>query len=103
MSAIDHQDKPARECRPCDLLSLEERSALHRRSNWVGGWLVARTWLQILLLLGLAGSYPGVLTVVLVLVLLPGRQLGLAVLMHEAGHGSLFASDGLNKMVRFFH
>lgn len=99
MNLADIQDKRACVSRPADFLSQEERIALHRRSNWLGGWLVARTWLQILLLLGLAGSYPGVLTVVLVLVLLPGRQLGLAVLMHEAGHGSLFASAGLNKMV----
>ena len=51
------------------------------------------------MLLGLAASYPGVLTSLLVLVLLPGRQLGLAVLMHEAGHGSLFATSAWNRWV----
>jgi fatty acid desaturase len=40
-----------------------------------------------------------VISVLVVLVLLPGRQLGLAVLMHEAGHGSLFDNPSANRWV----
>ena len=99
MEDSDHSPVGLSPSRPSDVLLSEERAALRRRSDWMGGWLVACTWLQIFVLLGLAGMYPGVLTIILVLVLLPGRQLGLAVLMHEAGHGTLFASDRLNKTI----
>jgi fatty acid desaturase len=39
------------------------------------------------------------LTIPLLWVVLPGRQLGLSVLMHEAGHGSLFSTRRLNHWV----
>lgn len=85
--------------KPSEVLSSAERAALLQSNNGWGAWLVLRTWLEVFVLLGLAGVYPGVVTTVLVLLLLPGRQLGLAVLMHEAGHGSLFASRRLNNWV----
>ena len=85
--------------RPSDILTPDERKAVTASSDWLGAWMVSRTWLLIFALLGLAGTFPGILTAALVLVLLPGRQLSLAVLMHEAGHGSLFASPRLNRVV----
>ncbi|MDG1065780.1 MAG: fatty acid desaturase family protein [Luminiphilus sp.] len=85
--------------KPSQLLSAEERLALTRPSDLVGFGLVLKNWGLIFLLLGLAAHYPGAVTALLVLVLLPGRQLGLAVLMHEAGHGSLFATPALNGFV----
>ena len=92
-------DCPTTPIKPSQILSAEERLALTKSSDLAGFWLVAQTWSLIFLLLGLAATYPGVLTSLLVLVLLPGRQLGLAVLMHEAGHGSLFATSAWNRWV----
>lgn len=85
--------------RPSEVLTPDERKTLTTASNWLGAWMVTRTWLLIFALLGLAAHYPGPLTAIMVLLLLPGRQLSLAVLMHEAGHGSLFASQRLNRWV----
>ena len=81
------------------ILSAQERLTLTRPSDLVGFGLVVKTWGLIFLLLGLAAHYPGVLTALLVLVVLPGRQLGLAVLMHEAGHGTLFEKPSLNRVI----
>ena len=85
--------------RPSELLTREERAALSRRSAIHAWGLVAGTWVLVLMLLGIAGLYPGILTTLLVLLLLPGRQLSLAVLMHEAGHGSLFERNSTNRWV----
>ena len=96
---IASDSSPVAPTRPSQIFSVEERLKLTTSSNVLGFWLVAQTWILVFLLLGLAASYPGALTALLVLVVLPGRQLGLAVLMHEAGHGSLFASSALNRIV----
>lgn len=85
--------------RPSELLSREERAALSRRSDLHAWALVGGTWLLVFMLLGLAGRFPGILTTLLVLILLPGRQLSLAVLMHEAGHRSLFERASTNRWV----
>ena len=85
--------------RPSDVLSREERQALTRKSDVLAAWLVLRTWVVIFLVLGLAGYYPSLWTVLLAFLVLPGRQLSLAVLMHEAGHGTLFATASLNQWV----
>jgi len=82
-----------------ELLSAADRERLLKRSNVWAWWLVGSNWLAIMALLLLAGWYPNILTLMLVWVLLPGRQLGLSVLMHEAGHGTLFATRSLNHWV----
>jgi len=82
-----------------ELLSAADRERLLKRSNAWAWWLVGSNWLAIMALLLLAGWYPNILTLLLVWVLLPGRQLGLSVLMHEAGHGTLFATRSLNHWV----
>lgn len=82
-----------------DLLSAADRERILKRSDWRAWWLVGANWAAIFALLLFAGWYPSILTLLLVWVLLPGRQLGLSVLMHEAGHGTLFASRLLNRWV----
>lgn len=85
--------------RPSDILTREERQRLTQKSDLQAWWLVLSTWAVIFGLLALAGFFPSVLTILLVFVVLPGRQLSLAVLMHEAGHGTLFATPALNRWV----
>jgi len=82
-----------------DHLDVHEREQILRRSDAVAAWLVLSNWVCVLGLLALAGYYPGVLIILLVWILLPGRQLGLSVLMHEAGHGTLFANRRMNQWV----
>ncbi|MDP1825436.1 MAG: fatty acid desaturase family protein [Archangium sp.] len=81
-------------------LSREEIRALMTPSD-LRGWLsLATTWGLIALafvVLLFAGGHP--LAWVVSVVILGGRQLALAILMHECSHGSLFATRALNEHV----
>ena len=80
-------------------LSDEEREQVLRRSNLRAWWQVLSTWSEIALLLALVSAFPNPLTLALVWLVLPGRQLALSVLMHEAGHNTLFTDRRLNQWV----
>lgn len=82
--------------RLADALSPAERRALVQKSNLWGAWAIASTWLSIAALLAVAVLLPHPLIWLLCVVLLGGRQLALAVLAHEAAHGTLFRSRSLN-------
>ena len=85
--------------RPSDVLSAQEREQLLERSD-IRAWMhVLSTWALTFGILSLVGYFPSVLTLLFAWIVLPGRQLSLAVLMHEAGHGSLFKTKGLNTWV----
>jgi fatty acid desaturase len=60
---------------------------------------VLGSWTLIFGILMLVGYFPSVYTLLLAWIVLPGRQLSLAVLMHEAGHGSLFKTKSFNAWV----
>lgn len=85
--------------RPSDVLSAQEREQLLERSDFRAWTHVLSTWMLIFGILLLVGYFPSVLTLLFAWIVLPGRQLSLAVLMHEAGHGSLFKTKGLNLWV----
>ncbi|MEL7450235.1 MAG: fatty acid desaturase family protein [Pseudomonadota bacterium] len=82
-----------------DHLSPEELQAFTRRSDLAGAVTVAFNWGLIALAFALVALRPGVLTVLVSLVLLGGRQLGLAILMHDCAHRSLFRTPWLNEWV----
>jgi fatty acid desaturase len=89
-----------------DLFSRKEISELTTRSNWSGAWAVSSTWVIIGLTFAGAGlalsllPLPAALVVcVLATIILAGRQLCLAIINHDAGHGTLFESKWAN---RFF-
>ena len=85
--------------RPSDVLSAQEREQLLERSDFRAWMHVLSTWALTFGILLLVGYVPSVLTLLFAWIVLPGRQLSLAVLMHEAGHGSLFKTKGLNTWV----
>ena len=85
--------------RPSEILSREERQQLTEKSDLWAWWLVLSSWALVFGLLAIAGFYPSIFTIVLVLLVLPGRQLSLSVLMHEAGHNTLFKTERLNRWV----
>jgi fatty acid desaturase len=82
-----------------DVLTREEIHALTRRSNWAGAWAIASTWAVILSCFAALAVWPNPLTFVAVVIVLGGRQLALAILMHEAAHRTLFARNYLNDVV----
>jgi len=67
--------------------------------DWQGARLVAANWMVIALIFAGVALWTNPFSVVLGIVLLGGRQLGLAVLMHECGHGILFANRRANHWV----
>ncbi|MEM6300118.1 MAG: fatty acid desaturase family protein [Pseudomonadota bacterium] len=82
-----------------DYLSREELADFCTRSDWRGGWLVLQNWLIIIAIFTVSAVWTNPFTLFIAVVLLGGRQLGLAVLMHEAGHKTLFKTPRLNQTV----
>ncbi|UOA28476.1 fatty acid desaturase family protein [Pseudosulfitobacter sp. DSM 107133] len=80
-------------------LTSDEIRPLARRSNLMGAWLVAHCWGTIVLAIGLFALWPNPVTFLLAVILIGSRQLGLAILMHEAAHSALFKSRWLNDRV----
>jgi fatty acid desaturase len=85
--------------RATEFLSPDEIAALTRASDLAGLCAVAGSWALVALALGALGRWPSTGMFVLVVAVLGGRQLALAVLMHEAAHGSLFRTRWLNEHV----
>lgn len=79
-------------------LSAEEIAVFTSRSDLRGFWYVAFNWLLIASIFWGMAQWSNPLSVFLGLLLLGGRQLGLAILMHEAGHGTLFRSPVFNRL-----
>ncbi|MCE8538146.1 fatty acid desaturase family protein [Ruegeria pomeroyi] len=80
-------------------LNTEEIRPLAERSNLMGVWLVAHCWGTIALAVALFGLWPNPLTFALAVIVIGSRQLGLAILMHEAAHNALFRNRRLNDLV----
>ena len=79
-----------------ELLSLEEKRRLGAKSNVVGILLVLHAWALILGSMAFFAWWPNPFTFLLGVMVIGGRQLGLAILMHDAAHGLLFANRRLN-------
>lgn len=79
-------------------LSSETIRNLAQRSDLMGLWLLVHCWGVIALSVTLFAWFPNVLTFLLAIVLIGSRQLGLAILMHEAAHNALFKTRHLNEI-----
>ena len=79
-----------------DVLSDAELREIQTRNNWRAIWLFVANYALTIGLFAIMALAPNVFTIVLALVLFGGRQLGFGVLVHECGHGTLFASRKLN-------
>jgi fatty acid desaturase len=79
---------------PKDFFTPEEWAPLTARSSWKGIALVAHCWAVILAAVAIGVIWP--LTIPLMVMVVGARQLGLAILMHEAAHGGLHPDRKLN-------
>jgi len=79
-----------------DYLSKEEVVYYTRKSDIRGMRLLISNWFYIFVILAVVYSFPNPITILLSIILIGGRQLGLAILMHECGHRTLFKSPELN-------
>lgn len=82
-----------------DVLTRDEIRALTRRSNLRGFWAIGSTWVVIGGTFASLAAWPNPFTFAVAVVILGGRQLALAILMHEAAHRSLFETRWLNDVL----
>jgi fatty acid desaturase len=82
-----------------DYLTPEQARTLSGKSNVVGALLVLHAWALILGSMALFVWWPNPFTLLLAVMVIGGRQLGLAILMHDAAHGLLFTNRRVNDWV----
>jgi len=82
-----------------DVATREELAPFNAKSDWQGAKLVALNWGSIAAIFAVVALWTNPLTILAALCLLGGRQLGFAALMHDCGHGLLFASPWANKHI----
>ena len=82
-----------------DYFTAAELQEFNTSSDVLAMLQVVSSWLLIWASFLVVYWMPNLITVLLALFVIGGRQLGLAVLMHDAGHRSLFASKRLNEIV----
>jgi fatty acid desaturase len=87
---------------PNEVFSEKEIKSLMQRSDWKGGWEILKIWIWIIFAMVLVAIYPHPLTVIISLFILGGKQLGCAIIMHDASHYSLFKSQALNRNIGNF-
>jgi fatty acid desaturase len=84
---------------PKTVFTPQEWSRLTSRSSWRGMWLVMHAWGTIVASIALVTIWPNPLTWLLAVMIVGTRQLGLAILMHEAAHGGLHSNKAINEFV----
>jgi fatty acid desaturase len=84
---------------PRTIFTPEEWSRLTARSSLRGLWLVAHAWGTIAAAIALVALWPNPLTWVIAVMVVGTRQLGLAILMHEAAHGGLHRNKAVNEWI----
>lgn len=82
-----------------DYFSKDELQQFLTRSDAQAWLAVLTSWALVALAFALVALWTNPLTILLALILIGGRQLGFGALMHECGHGSLFATRRLNSWV----
>jgi fatty acid desaturase len=84
---------------PQSIFTPAEWDQLRSRSDWIGLGLVAHAWAVIAGAVAVFAIWPNVFTWLLAVMVVGARQLGLAILMHEAAHGGLSKNQKLNDFV----
>ena len=84
---------------PTKVFSLQEMAMLRERSDVTGLLCVIHAWVVIGAAMAVYSIWPNPLTFVTAVVVIGSRQLGLAILMHDAAHGVLMRTRWLNEWV----
>ncbi|PZQ65083.1 MAG: fatty acid desaturase [Phenylobacterium zucineum] len=77
-----------------DYFTPEEWAPISHKSAWKGPALIAHAWLVIFAAAAMAMAFP--ITIPLAVMIIGARQLGLAILMHDASHGALHGDLKVN-------
>ena len=78
-----------------DYIAKNEIKSLARTSDLAGILLVLHCWGTIVLMMAMFVIWPNFLTFIVAFFVVSGRQLGMAILMHDASHGLLFKTEKL--------
>jgi fatty acid desaturase len=84
---------------PKEVFTPEEWAKLSARSSWEGLACVAGAWAVIIGAGAMFVLWPNPATYILTVMLIGARQLGLAILMHDAAHGALHSDQKVNDWV----
>ncbi|WP_332772810.1 fatty acid desaturase family protein [Phenylobacterium sp.] len=79
---------------PKDFFTAEEWAPMSRRSSWKGLAMIAHAWATIFAAGAMVVVWP--FTLPLAVMIIGARQLGLAILMHDAAHGALHKNLKVN-------
>ena len=82
-----------------DYLSRDEVAYFTRKSDLRAWAMFFGNWLLIAAIFAVVAAWPHPLVLLAAVILLAGRQMGLAVLMHDCGHCTFFSSKALNERV----
>jgi fatty acid desaturase len=82
--------------KPHDYIGSEQIASLRGKSDLVGALLVLHAWGLVLGAMALFVWWPNPLTFIVAVMVIGARQLGVAILMHDAAHGLLFDNRRLN-------
>ena len=80
-----------------DYLTPEETKALLVKSDVLAGWDILHTWLWIAGALAISGIWPHPLTIILSIIVLGGKQVACAIIMHDASHYAMFSGKAANE------
>lgn len=78
-------------------MTTDEIRPMAERSDRMGLWLVVHCWGTIALAVAMFAIWSNALTFLLAVMVIGSRQLGLAILMHEAAHNALFKTRAFNE------
>ena len=84
---------------PTTVFTPDEMASVRQRSDLVGILCVLHAWVVIGVAMAVYAIWPNPLTFVAAVVVIGSRQLGLAILMHDAAHGVLMKTRWLNEWV----
>ena len=85
--------------KPHEILDEHEISNLREKSDIRGISMLAHAWFVILASLIIFNIFPNVFTFLLAVLVIAGRQLGLAILMHEGAHGLIVNNTKNNNLL----
>jgi fatty acid desaturase len=82
-----------------DILTRQEIVQLMSKSNLRATLLVLSCWAWVIAAMVFVAVWPNLVTIIIALLIIGGRQLSFAILMHDCGHNSLFKSTQLNQFI----
>jgi fatty acid desaturase len=88
--------------KPDEILDSSQIKYLRTKSSLMGTLLVAHAWLVIFSLLFVYTLFPSFILYLVIITFIAGRQLGLAILMHEGAHGLIANNIKLNNYISQF-